>query len=109
LAEFFRQYQSPGFKYDPNELPLLEFRRLVRFLGLWRDDPESRALDEDFGKAMVAEFGIKFGSNMNDLSAWQRLCKRIGIEPIPTTLAKARRVSANSPSQAGVPSLTIGI
>ncbi|KAJ3507685.1 hypothetical protein NMY22_g16852 [Coprinellus aureogranulatus] len=38
---------------------------------------------------MTAEFGIKFGKNMNDLAAWQKLCKRIGIDPVPVTLESA--------------------
>lgn len=98
LNAFFEEYRAQGFDYDPTAVPPLEYRRLARHLGIFRrpddSDPRSRPLWEAFGRAMTAEFGIKFGRNMNDLAAWQKLCRRIGIDPLPTSLKKARAVSA---------------
>ena len=79
--------------YDPDNPPTIEFSRLNRELEIEKYDTESNTLWKEFGKAMAAQFGIKFGKNVNGLRDWQRLCKRIGIELLPTTLEDARAVS----------------
>lgn len=92
LDIFFAQYRSRGFVYDSTQLPPAEFRRLQEHLDIKRDDPESKPLWGAFGKAMYTEFSMQFGRDVDDLEAWQKLCKRIGIEPLPETLAQARKV-----------------
>lgn len=90
LAAFFEEYSDQGFIYDPMEIPPLELRRLQYHLKIKRDTLESKELWDAFGMAMVSEFGIRFGTSLNDLQAWQRLCQRIGISPAPTNLKAAR-------------------
>ncbi|TEB18060.1 hypothetical protein FA13DRAFT_1699812 [Coprinellus micaceus] len=90
LTAFFERFGDRGFVYDPEKRPTIEFSRLNRELEIEKYSTESKDIWKAFGKAMAAQFGIKFGKNVNDLRAWQRLCKRIGIEPLPTTLEDAR-------------------
>ncbi|KAJ3509035.1 hypothetical protein NMY22_g16427 [Coprinellus aureogranulatus] len=90
LGDFFAKFRGSGFVYRPSAPPMVEFRRMADHLRLRRDSFQWRTLFEAFGRAMVAEFESKFGRDMGDLTAWRRLCSRIGIEPIPTTLDEAR-------------------
>lgn len=42
---------------------------------------------------MADQFGRKYGVDMDDLGAWQRLCERLGVNPTPDVLEEAREVS----------------
>jgi hypothetical protein len=58
-----------------------------------RDGPDQREAYEGFRDALVMEFNENFGTDTTDLTSWQTLCAAVRIDPIPDTLAEARRVS----------------
>ncbi|KAJ3509034.1 hypothetical protein NMY22_g16426 [Coprinellus aureogranulatus] len=102
LKSFFEIYQKQGFTYRADALPPAEYRRLCDFLrgrisnmkskeekGNW--EKKRKEVYEEYARAMHAEFGLMFGKKMKDYGAWQRLCQRIGIDPIPATWKAARR------------------
>lgn len=96
LAAFFATY--PGFRYNPSRSATFEYKRLLKsHLGLDPKKFPEDALEAGnvylaWSRAMNAEFGVKFGVDMHDLGAWQRLCQRIDICPVPEVLEEAREV-----------------
>ncbi|RXW22110.1 hypothetical protein EST38_g3732 [Candolleomyces aberdarensis] len=91
LTDFFAQYE--GFIYRPSRAPTDEFRRLCQTMHWGREDLEEKEAYTDFGHAIASQFNSMYGEDVDDLSAWQKLCKAIGIDPIPDELEEAREVS----------------
>lgn len=48
---------------------------------------------EGFKDALVQEFNERFGTDGNDLAAWQNLCNVLRIVPVPDTIRECRQVS----------------
>ena len=92
LRAFFTQFT--GFTYQSSNSATSEFRRLCRTRGWKREDPDRADAYIDWSDAMANQFGAKFGVDMSDLGAWQRLCARIEINPIPDVLEEAREVKS---------------
>ena len=90
MRAYFARY--PGFTYDPSKAATSEFRRLRSFLSRQRKDSGTEAPLRGFNDALGNQFGEKYGREWDDLSAWQGLCRRIGIGPIPGELEAARKV-----------------
>jgi hypothetical protein len=69
-----------------------QFRHLAQKQG-WehRGVPYHSAL-EDLKTALVVEFNQIYGTNDKDISAWQALCRVIGI-PVEDTLKECQKVS----------------
>ena len=91
---FFARYE--GFEYCPSAKPNEEFNRLGRMLNWERGDQQRSAAWRLLAAAMAYQFEGRYGSDVNDLGAWQRLCARIGISPIPTELEEAKKVSPST-------------
>lgn len=59
-----------------------------------------RSLDEDdreearkgFKDALVQEFNMMYGTDVNDIGSWQGLCHVLGIAPVPDKLNECREV-----------------
>ncbi|KJA16360.1 hypothetical protein HYPSUDRAFT_80079 [Hypholoma sublateritium FD-334 SS-4] len=82
LAVFFSQY--PDFQYDPAESAAGEFRRLCTLKGWGRDERELPR--EQYRSALIAQFNLNYGTDVNALQSWHLLCTYIGITPVPDTL-----------------------
>lgn len=97
VERFFTQYE--GFIYSPQANPAQEFSRLCRHMGWERDDPDREAAWQQYTSAMAMQFEERYGRELDDLSGLQRLCLRIGVEPIPEELEEAKEVSTLHSSQ----------
>lgn len=78
IERFFASY--PDFQYDPSKSSAQEFQRLRMFYGGRRGDSESSEAWSGFRLALVKEFNRLFGTDPQDLLAWQTLCTFIGIQ-----------------------------
>ncbi|TFK21863.1 hypothetical protein FA15DRAFT_645014 [Coprinopsis marcescibilis] len=92
LADFFGQY--PSFFYNKDQPANIEFGRLCQHMQ-WCDsdnEPQSEKSTavRKFQDALVRQFNEVYGTDEHSLEAWQELCRRVGIYPIPETIAEAR-------------------
>lgn len=90
LAEFFSQY-SEDFRYDPKKAATSEFYRLCDHFDWERGDDERESAHRKFKDALTQQFNANYGTDADDLAAWQNLCLRLCIEPIPSSLERCRR------------------
>lgn len=86
--------RHPQFDYDPTKPVMDEWRRMCNELGLNPDDTskyEVRVQKRELKTALVRQFNIKYGMDVNDLAAWQNLCRTVDI-PVPDTLYECQEV-----------------
>ncbi|KAG0701162.1 hypothetical protein DFH29DRAFT_578645 [Suillus ampliporus] len=84
LAAFFAQFES--FSFNARQPSNKNFDRLIRVLKIEPNDPERHVVREGFKDALVMEFNERFGTDGNDLAAWQNLCCVLQIAPVPDTI-----------------------
>ena len=89
IHEYFARY--PDFDYQQTEPFLREFQRLTR-LKQWRG-PRLEEEREALRSAMVLQFNAMYGKDAKDLRAWKALCDALGVDPIPDSITKCRKVS----------------
>jgi len=89
LDDFFSQY--PEFSYQRNEPSSQEFYKLCGFFEWDRDDPEQKQAHEDFKTALVHQFNSIYGTNVNDMESWRKLCLALEISPLPNDVVEARK------------------
>ena len=80
ITSFFGSY--PDFRYDASKPSAEEYQRLRKLYGWKRGDADSSENDKawtGFRQAMVKEFNRLFGTDPQDLLAWQTLCTVVGI------------------------------
>ncbi|KAL0631727.1 hypothetical protein Q9L58_009402 [Maublancomyces gigas] len=103
LDRFFRRY--PEFKYNPRGTHMAEFRRLV---AAKRWDPE-RAKREQYAKeeksiaynraraaffdGFRGEFDHLFGADAKDFGTWRKLCRTLGVQPMPSDVEECKKVT----------------
>lgn len=90
IDNFFFTYSE--FDYDRSASFMEEFYRMCDFFGWGRDDPDRKDAHEEFRTAMVQEFNSLYGKDIDDLSAWQNLCKTVRILPVPDDIDTCRKV-----------------
>ncbi|KAG6371449.1 hypothetical protein JVT61DRAFT_9470 [Boletus reticuloceps] len=89
LEAFFATY-APQFQYDTTLSSVLEFYRLCNKSGWGRDDPRREIAHQKFKDALVQQFNVAYGTDVNDLASWQNLCHVVRIDPIPDGLDACR-------------------
>ena len=92
IAIFFQQF-APGFQYRPSEPANSNFYRLCDLKGWKREDSERENAYQEFQNALVHQFNTNYGTDVNNLESWQKLCKQLRVKPVPDTLDEAREVS----------------
>ncbi|KIL63793.1 hypothetical protein M378DRAFT_1045973 [Amanita muscaria Koide BX008] len=90
IARFFALY--PNFDYDPQASVSAEFHRLVTTYRWRRWSPERDEAWERFSKAMGEQFSTFYGSDVNDLRAWQALCIALRVESMPDTVKECKQI-----------------
>ncbi|CAG8084531.1 unnamed protein product [Penicillium nalgiovense] len=81
---FFRSW--PNFPFHVQLPPHKSWEQLHMFYG-WDDQaPEYRAAWIRYQDALASEVTIWFGDVL-DLESWQKLCRAVGIDPLPGTCA----------------------
>lgn len=90
LFAFFSQFAD--FEYTQHSHPSDAFNDLVDVDDIWRPIYETKyLLVEAYRDALTQEFNELFGTEVDDLTLWQNLCRRIGLD-VPTTMKKCRQV-----------------
>ncbi|KAF6746203.1 hypothetical protein DFP72DRAFT_923403 [Ephemerocybe angulata] len=91
LYDFFAKYNHRGFRYVPTD-PTTEFDRLCENLGIpWGSDARD-GLRKEFAEALRGQFVHIFGGDINDKVAWETLCRRAGLRPIPEDLESLQQL-----------------
>jgi len=57
-----------------------------------REDEERLVAKQGFQDALTMQFNDLYGTDENDLTNWQTLCARLGMDPVPETLNACREV-----------------
>jgi hypothetical protein len=92
IVAFFGTYRS--FKYDPTAPSAAsEFNRLCQQMRWERGGLDQKKAWKDFQVALAKQFNKLYGTDVDNLKAWQRLCSTLKIEPVPKSLKEARWVS----------------
>ncbi|PIL36781.1 hypothetical protein GSI_00471 [Ganoderma sinense ZZ0214-1] len=91
IAAFFAMY--PTYPYDPAASFVDEFKRLNAFFA-WPKHP-AECDERDLARnrmrdAMVKQFNNVYGTDVEDLVAWQNLCRALEVDPIPSKMRKCR-------------------
>ncbi|KDR67190.1 hypothetical protein GALMADRAFT_258585 [Galerina marginata CBS 339.88] len=90
LSQYFAQY--PPFTYDSNAVPTSEFYRMCDLFDWERDTPDRQDAFALFRIALTQQFNAIYGSDANNLAAWQLLCLRLGVDPMPSNIKECRRI-----------------
>ncbi len=84
-----------------------EFHRLKAFFA-WPKVPRESA-ERDLARdrmrdAMVKQFNNVYGTDVDDLGAWQNLCRALEVDPIPSKMRNCRtvRIIDSNRSRGGV-------
>lgn len=94
LETFFVGFAAVGFSYQPATSALKNFARLCKVSGWVGNSPARTDARKAFNDALVQQFNFLYGVDGNDLAAWHKLCKTIGIEPVPDCVDECRKVGA---------------
>jgi hypothetical protein len=78
LQTFFSSFSD--FDFDQDAPSGIQFQLLRKKQGWKRGDAVGEVAWQDFRSALVLEFNARFGTQANDLLAWQTLCRIVGIE-----------------------------
>jgi hypothetical protein len=89
VAGFWLQF--PGFVPQPKASFKSEFGRLAK-KQCWNTKTKQKHQVE----ALTSEIDFHYGKCLDKLDRWQQLCKDVGIENIPTSITKCRKVSTTS-------------
>ncbi|EFY94683.1 hypothetical protein X797_010620 [Metarhizium robertsii] len=89
IGTFFAAY--PDFDYEPTNEVWSEYRRLVKHYGWKTKSQKEKEANAAFRIALVEQFGSIYGTDENKLEALQRLCEKLGIDPIPTSITACKK------------------
>jgi hypothetical protein len=92
IEEFFSVYSE--FQYRPGNSSVSEFNRLCKEYRWDKDGPHKKYARRKFNLAMKQEFDTLYGSDVNDINNWHKLCYILRIDPVPNTLEECRLVSS---------------
>lgn len=88
---FFEQYRQVGFQPNYHTTIGREFARLAEYMGWKKGTEEWR---ERRSECFLREFERWWEeSDEERLEAWQRLCREVGINPVPESIRKCKVVS----------------
>ena len=76
----------------------MEFYRLCDESGWGKDHPDKKTAHKAFKDAIVKQFNVVYGTDVNDLGNWQNLCHVVRINPVPEGLEACREASNINPS-----------
>jgi hypothetical protein len=69
-----------------------EFYRMCDFFEWEKDDEEKKSAHEEFKTAMVLTFNALYGTDVNNIESWHKLCVALDINPLPKGLEQCQRV-----------------
>ncbi|KAI5299223.1 erg26, C-3 sterol dehydrogenase [Ascosphaera pollenicola] len=89
IDRFFQSFR--GFPYNRSQSPEKNLSRLLKHFD-WTDDDEKKAVRHAYKAALVKEFNSWFGGKTNKLANWHALCKALGMNKLPDTIAECKEV-----------------
>ncbi|KAG8730571.1 hypothetical protein FRC11_006406, partial [Ceratobasidium sp. 423] len=85
VQQFFSQF--PSFKYDSSQPVMSEYFRMSQTSGFKSLSQQARKkARKDLKDALAADFGRLYGYDVQDLGAWQSLCRVLRFEDVPDDL-----------------------
>lgn len=96
LDNFFAQH--PAFPYRRNAPSVQEFYRMCDYFNWDRDDFDRQNAHDEFKTALVHQFNSIYGTDVNDVESWRKLCLALDIVPLPNGLEQSRKVSSSDRS-----------
>lgn len=73
-----------------------EFYRMCEYFEWQSSAPAMLQARNEIKDALTQQFNTIYGTNENDLSAWQNLCRVLELSDIPDDLFRCRQVSVLS-------------
>ncbi|KDN37428.1 hypothetical protein RSAG8_10163, partial [Rhizoctonia solani AG-8 WAC10335] len=84
IHQFFSQYTSRAFEYNPSQPVMSEFYRMVDSNAFPKaSQAQAKREIED---ALTMDFNLIYGTDVGDLEAWQGLCRVLGFGDMPDDL-----------------------
>lgn len=95
LEGFFTSFT--GFEYRPKQSASVQMKRLKKFMKkvYEKDDKntkELKNLHRHYQTALVQQFNLSYGKDVDDLAAWHKLLRRCGIKLLPETSVECKKV-----------------
>ncbi|KAF2024028.1 hypothetical protein EK21DRAFT_104951 [Setomelanomma holmii] len=84
VSSFWLQFKD--FTPNPTATFKTEFNRLAQ-----EQNWTSEARYERLPQTLTAEIDFHYGSCLNKLDRWQKLCEDVGVEDIPTSITQCRK------------------
>jgi hypothetical protein len=91
IQAFFSQYST--FKYDSSQPVMSEFYRMCDTTNLTPFKSSKEQAREEIRDALTKDFNALYGTDVNDLGAWQSLCRVLQFDTIPEDLNKCKEVN----------------
>ncbi|KAF8682374.1 Fusaric acid resistance protein-like [Rhizoctonia solani] len=92
IHQFFSQYSSRSFSYNPSQPVMSEFHRMVG--SKWFPTGSQAQVKREMEDALTKDFNVMYGTDVDDLKAWKGLCRVLEFENIPDDLEECRRLVA---------------
>jgi hypothetical protein len=100
---FFSQHRD--FRYDANENTAAQWNRMKEEnKDFWRGHV-LRNVQESYYNAMARAFNDAYGTDVDDLWAWQKLCEAVQCDWIPNTVWQCKEVSYVTSSESPLPDI----
>ncbi|EUC59433.1 hypothetical protein RSOL_313600 [Rhizoctonia solani AG-3 Rhs1AP] len=92
IHQFFSQYSSRAFEYNPARPVMSEFYRMVDS----KDFPKASQAQakQEIEDALTMDFNLIYGTDVGDLDAWQGLCRVLEFNHVPDDLLECKRMVA---------------
>jgi hypothetical protein len=87
IDNFFSQ--RPGFRYDPSQDTMSQFQKMKRE---HLRPQEIRPVQQRFYDSIAEAFNVSFGTDVDSLEGWHRLCELIGCWDIPNSVEACKEV-----------------
>ncbi|KAG9088320.1 hypothetical protein FS749_002252 [Ceratobasidium sp. UAMH 11750] len=89
IQAVFDEY--PNYPYDSSSPTMLEFYRMCEFFDWKRGDPVMEDARTKIRNALTRQFNTIYGTDENDLLAWQNLCRVLELQEVPDELFRCRQ------------------
>ncbi|CUA75773.1 hypothetical protein RSOLAG22IIIB_11991 [Rhizoctonia solani] len=92
IHQFFSQYASQAFEYNPSRPVMSEFYRMVDS----KDFPQASQAQakREIEDALTLDFNLIYGTDVGDLAAWQGLCRVLEFDYVPDDLLECKKMVA---------------
>ncbi|CAE6405077.1 unnamed protein product [Rhizoctonia solani] len=85
VKQFFSRF--PTFQYDSSQPVMTEYLRMSQTTGFKSLGPEAqKKARRDLKDALAKDFGQLYGYDVDDIGAWQSLCRVLRFEDVPDDL-----------------------